>query len=139
MNERRVSVTSPAPPEVIIKRKQELGSLSGEERLDQFHLKRYSKVLQARSKEMSSGKEQMDLLRSSASKTDQPITTFLAKKTCGAPKVQAPTAKPLLSTLSDPASILHSTNGAIIESQVHASNIIGQLLSTEFVSWLKSC
>jgi len=52
--ERRVSVTSPTPPEVIVKKKQELSLLGGKENSDKFYLKRYRKVLQARSKEMSS-------------------------------------------------------------------------------------
>ena len=85
--ERRESVTSPTSPEFIVKKKQELSSRGGKENSDKFHLKGYSKVLQAMSKELSSGKEQTDLPRTSASKTDWPITTFSAEKTCGAPKV----------------------------------------------------
>jgi len=127
IRERRACVTSPAPLEVIVKKKWELGLLSRKKNSYQFYLEKYSKVPQARSKEMSSGKEQMDLPRSFTSKTDQPTTTFSAEKTCGAPKVQAPATKPLPSTFVsyNPASILHSKNGAIIELQVHASNIIG--------------
>jgi len=130
VKEGSVSVTSFAPPDFIIKEKKELSSLGGEENLDQFHLNRYIKVLQARSKEMSLGKEQMDWL----------ITTFSAKKMCSAPKVQAHTSKLLLSTFvsSDHTSIPQSTNMAPVKSKVHVSNVIGQVLSAKFVSWSKS-
>jgi len=108
-----VSVTSPAPLEVIIKKEQELGSPSRKKNSDQFYLEEHSKVSQARSKEMSTGKEQMDLPRSFASKIDWPTTTFAVEKTCGAPTVQAPTTKLLPSTFmsSNPAPIILSTNG----------------------------
>jgi len=62
-------VTSFSPQEVIVKGNKELSSLGGEENSDQFHLNRYIKVLQAMSKEMSSGKKQTDHPRSSISKT----------------------------------------------------------------------
>ena len=130
--DRRENVTSPTPPEVILKKEQELSLLSRKKNSDQSYLEEHSKVPQAKSKDMSSGKELTNLPRSFATNTNWLTATFLAKETCEAPKLQAPATKTLPSTLmsSDPASTLHATNVAIIESQVHASNVIGQLLST---------
>ena len=124
---RRANVTSPTPLEVILKKKQELSSLGRKKSSDQSYFEEHSKVPQAKSKDMSSGKEQTNLPRSFTTNTDQLTTTFSAKETCEAHKLQAPATKTLPSTLvsSDPASTLHATNGAIIESQVHASNVIG--------------
>jgi len=121
IGDRRVNVTSSIPPEVIHKKEQELGSLSRKKSSDQCYFEEHSKVQQARSKEMSLGKEQTIIPRLFATKTDQLTATFSAEKTCGAPKVQVTTTKPLPSIFmsSNPASIMHSTNGEIIESQVH--------------------
>ena len=63
VKEESASVTSFAPLDVIIKENKELSSLGGKENSDQFHLDRNIKVLQARSKERSSGKKQVDLPR----------------------------------------------------------------------------
>ena len=63
VKEGSLSVTSFSPLEVVNEENKELSSLSSEKILDQPHLNRYIKVLQARSKEISWGKKQMDLLR----------------------------------------------------------------------------
>jgi len=139
--DRRASVTSPTPPEVIIKKKQELGSLGRKKNSDQFHLKEYSKVLQARSKEMSSGKEQKDLLGPFASKTDQPTTPFSAERHVGHPR-----SKPLPPTLSHPLSchltllLFHTPQMGQSSSHkyMHQTSLAGSCLH-KFSSQLKSC
>src|SRR5882724_9515552 len=74
-----------------------LGLLGGKENPVEAELGRYIKVLQARKKEMVSGKKETDLPKPVLPKMDQPKEVFLAEK-----KYQAPPFKPLPSTPTPP-------------------------------------
>src|SRR5882724_9835467 len=103
-----------------------LSSLGGKENPEGAELGRYIKVLQARKKEMESGKKETDLLKPVLPKMDQPKEVFSAKK-----KYQAPPFKPLPNTPMPP---IHTPTPqfrfmAPIESKVNVSSVVNQVLS----------
>src|SRR5882724_8989042 len=103
-----------------------LSSLGGKENPEEAELGRYIEVLQARKKEMASGKKEMDLLKPVLPEMDQLKEVFLAKK-----MYQAPPFKPLPNTPTPP---IHTPAPqfrfvALIESKVNASSVVNRVLS----------
>src|SRR5882724_6854081 len=74
-----------------------LSSLVGKENPEEAELGRYIEVLQARKKEMASGKKEMDLPKPVLPKMEQPKEVFSAKK-----MYQVPPFKPLPNTPMPP-------------------------------------
>ena len=104
---------------------EELSLLGGEIKDDKLQLDRYIKVLQIKRKERDLAKKSPDLPTLTPV---QLMDTPLAEKTYSAPKLQPPSAKPLLSTPEsvDPAPQFRYT--APIESKVKASDVISWVL-----------
>src|SRR5882724_2074870 len=103
-----------------------LGSLGGKENPEEAELGRYIEVLQARKKEMASGKKETDLPNPVLPEMDQLKEVFSAEK-----MYQAPPFKPLQNTPMPP---IHAPTPqfrfvAPIESKVNVSSIINWVLS----------
>src|SRR5882724_13318079 len=107
---------------------EELGSLGGENETNKLQLNRYIKVLQIKRKEMDSGKKSSDLPPLAANKPVWLMDAPSAEKTYSAPKVQAPSANPLLSTPAPVKPAPQIRYMAPIESKVNASDVISWVL-----------
>src|SRR5882724_10427801 len=100
----------------------DIGSLGGKIEDDMLHLDRCIKVLQIKKKEMDLGNKSSDLPTLTPV---WPMDAPSAEKTYLVPKLQVPSAKPLLSTPASVESAPQFRYTAPIKSTVNASDVIG--------------